>query len=92
MQVKPALRRMKVTLVGLAISLVTIVGAMYMLHGPPPPIDLAEDTAETFGGTSRLSYSDAAARRYEPEAFARDDHLSHASAAAPTPALFDYCR
>nr|PNR33866.1 hypothetical protein PHYPA_023682 [Physcomitrium patens] len=91
-KVKPALRRMKVTLVGLAISLVTIVGAMYMLHGPPPPIDLAEDTAETFGGTSRLSYSDAAARRYEPEAFARDDHLSHASAAAPTPALFDYCR
>jgi len=78
---------MKVTLVGLAISLVTLSGAIYSLPGPPLRTEPAEDMAQTFSRTSKLSYSDAAARRYEPEAFAEDD-LSHASVIA-TPTLFD---
>lgn len=82
---------MKVTLVGLAISLVTLTGAIYALPGPPPRIEPAEDMAQTFIRTSKLSYSDSAARRYEPEAFAGEDDISHASVVA-TPTLFDYCR
>lgn len=90
LQVKPALLRMKVTLVGLAVSLVTLSGGIYVLPGPPPPIEPAEDMAQTFNRTSKLSYSDSAARRYEPEAFAGEDDLSDASVDA-TPTLFDVC-
>lgn len=89
-KVKPALLRMKVTLVGLAVSLVTLSGGIYVLPGPPPPIEPAEDMAQTFNRTSKLSYSDSAARRYEPEAFAGEDELSDASVVS-TPTLFDVC-
>lgn len=89
-QVKPALLRTKVTLVGLAISLLSLTGAIYALPGPPPPILPAENMAETFNRTSKHAYSDSAARRYEPEAFAGEDDISHASVATPT--LFDYCQ
>lgn len=89
-KVKPALLRMKVTLVGLAISLVTLTGAIYSLPEPPPRVEPAEDMAQTLRRTSKLSYNDAAARRYEPGAFAGEDDLSHASIFA-TPTLFDFC-
>ncbi|KAG0556412.1 hypothetical protein M758_11G049900 [Ceratodon purpureus] len=87
-KVKPALLRMKVTLVGLAISLLSLTGAIYALPGPPPHIEPAEDMAQTFNRTSKLTYSDSAARRYEPEAFAGEDDLSSVA----TPTLFDYCQ
>lgn len=89
-QVKPALLRMKVTLVGLAISIVGLSGTIYALPGPPPRIEPSEDMLQTFKRTSKRTYSDSAARRYEPEAFAGEDDLSHASVATPT--LFDYCQ
>lgn len=89
-KVKPALLRTKVTLVGLAISLLSLTGAIYALPGSPPPILPAENMAETLNRTSKHAYSDSAARRYEPEAFAGENDFSHASVATPT--LFDYCQ
>ena len=74
----------------LAVSLLGLSGVIYALPGPPPRTEPAEDMAQTFNRTSKLSYSESSARRYEPEAFAGEDDLSNASVAMPT--LFDYCQ
>ena len=78
-------------MVGLALSLLGLSGAIYVLPGSPPPLEPPEDTT----ATSTLTYSDSAARRYEPEAFQdgeeADDSLFSSSTAAP--ASFDkFCQ
>eukprot|EP00250_Pteridium_aquilinum_P000993 c11171_g1_i1 orf=105-1061(+) len=73
-KVKPALSRVKFTLIGLAASLA--VCTLFFLtiqetHGDVPVV------AENISGSSRPSsgtaYSEASARLYEPEAFASDE-------------------
>lgn len=88
LQVKPALLRLKLTLVGLAISLAALTGLMFVLPGPEIISSTSvEDTQESLSRTSGLKYDDGAARRYEPEAFIGEDDVPIASAAT----LFDYC-
>lgn len=77
-------------MVGLAICLATLVGVIFVLPGPPLPIEPAEDIGDTLRITSKLSYSEAAARRYEPQAFAEEDDVSDTNTHTPS-TLFDVC-
>ncbi|BBM99077.1 hypothetical protein MPTK1_1g18510 [Marchantia polymorpha subsp. ruderalis] len=88
-KVKPALRRLKVTLVCLAISLATCSVLLFTLHPPERKLPVAEEDSP---GPSvvRGIYSDKAARDYEPGAFSDEDDVAGQfleNCAIPAPVL-----
>ncbi|KAL3700055.1 hypothetical protein R1sor_018077 [Riccia sorocarpa] len=72
-KVKPALRRLKSTLICLAISLATCAVLLFTLH-PPEKKPLQEDSP----GPSVVKglYNDRAARKFEPGAFTDEDDVA----------------
>lgn len=81
MQVKPALLRLKLTLIGLGVSLAACTALMLAIHSPELRVSLLPGGKEgNINQTWGLAYSDAAARHFEPDAFAAEDD-SEASAA-----------
>ncbi|KAG6547682.1 hypothetical protein Mapa_011132 [Marchantia paleacea] len=74
-KVKPALRRLKVTLVCLAVSLATCSVLLFTLHPPERKLPVAEENSP---GPSvvRGVYSDKAARDYELGAFSDEDDVA----------------
>lgn len=81
MQVKPALLRLKLTLIGLGVSLAACTALLLAIHSPELRVSLLPGGKEgNINQTWGLAYSDAAARHFEPDAFAAEDD-SEASAA-----------
>eukprot|EP01018_Ginkgo_biloba_P001160 Gb_39573 [translate_table: standard] len=65
--VKPVLNKVKITLIGLAISLITCILFFISLKSPSVGSSLSlESNGEPFGGRV---YNDASARSFEPQAF-----------------------
>ncbi len=81
MQVKPALLRLKLTLIGLGVSLAACTALLLAIHSPELRVSLLPGEKEgNINQTWGLAYSDAAAQHFEPDAFAAEDD-SDASAA-----------
>jgi hypothetical protein len=80
-QVKPALLRLKLTLIGLGVSLAACTALLLAIHSPELRVSLLPGEKEgNINPTWGLAYSDTAARHFEPDAFAAEDD-SDASAA-----------
>lgn len=73
-KVKPALNRVKLTLIGLAASLASCTLFFLTLQGTQGELPIIQEDRigplSQFAGTT---YSEASARLYEPDAFARDE-------------------
>jgi hypothetical protein len=81
MQVKPALLRLKLTLIGLGVSLAACTALLLAIHSPELRVSLLPGEKEgNINQTWGLAYSEAAAQHFEPDAFAAEDD-SDASAA-----------
>jgi len=80
-KVKPALLRLKLTLIGLGVSLAACTALLLAIHSPELRVSLLPGEKEgNINQTWGLAYSDAAAQHFEPDAFAAEDD-SDASAA-----------
>ncbi|CAK9191963.1 unnamed protein product [Sphagnum troendelagicum] len=92
-KVKPTLTRLKLTLVGLGISLTACTAILWAIHGPERNNDTfliaqEQEQEESISGTARLAYSEVSARRFEPNAFAGEED----SNSLTSPPLYDYCQ
>ncbi|KAI5079722.1 hypothetical protein GOP47_0005201 [Adiantum capillus-veneris] len=72
-KVKPALNRVKLTLIGLAASLASCTLFFFTLQGAQGDVPIVQEDIVDSSPLAGTAYSEASARLYEPDAFASDE-------------------